>query len=104
MFDYLSEAADNGGVRTSDILKELGYDGVHDGSEWVAFDSTQLKSATDNIGTFDKDNPKLKYSLAKSTQSELKALQKENEKLREENARLQKMIALAFGQGLEAQA
>lgn len=32
------------------------------------------------------------------------ALEKENEKLREENAKLQKMIALAFGQGLEAQA
>lgn len=32
------------------------------------------------------------------------ALEKENEKLREENARLQRMIALAFGQGKEAQA
>lgn len=31
------------------------------------------------------------------------ALEKENEKLREENAKLQKMIALAFGQRLEAQ-
>lgn len=36
--------------------------------------------------------------------SKTEALEKENEKLREENARLQKMIALAFGQGLEAQA
>ena len=34
--------------------------------------------------------------------SKTEALEKENEKLREENARLQKMIALAFGQGLEA--
>lgn len=35
--------------------------------------------------------------------SKTEALEKENEKLREENARLQKMIALVFGQGLEAQ-
>lgn len=104
VFDYLSEAADNGGVRTSDILKELGYDGVHDGSEWVAFDSTQLKSATDNIGTFDKDNPKLKYSLAKSTQSELKALQKENEKLRQDVDDLKQELQLTHGRKLSRDA
>lgn len=104
VFDYLSEAADNGGVRTSDILKELGYDGVHDGSEWVAFDSTQLKSATDNIGMFDKDNPKLKYSLAKSTQSELKALQKENEKLRQDIDDLKQELQLTHGRKLSRDA
>ncbi len=104
VFDYLSEAADNGGVRTSDILKKLGYDGVHDGSEWVAFDSTQLKSATDNIGTFDKDNPKLKYSLAKSTQSELKALQKENEKLRQDVDDLKQELQLTHGRKLSRDA
>ena len=104
VFDYLSEAADNGGVRTSDILKELGYDGVHDGSEWVAFDSTQLKSATDNIGTFDKDNPKLKYSLAKSTQSELKALQKENEKLSQDVDDLKQELQLTHGRKLSRDA
>lgn len=104
VFDYLSEAADNGGVRTSDILKELGYDGVHDGSEWVAFDSTQLKSAADNIGTFDKDNPKLKYSLAKSTQSELKALQKENEKLRQDVDDLKQELQLTHGRKLSRDA
>lgn len=104
VFDYLSEAADNGGVRTSDILKELGYDGVHDGSEWVAFDSTQLKSATDNIGTFDKDNPKLKYSLAKSAQSELKALQKENEKLRQDVDNLKQELQLTHGRKLSRDA
>lgn len=104
VFDYLSEAADNGGVRTSDILKELGYDGVHDGSEWVAFDSTQLKSATDNIGTFDKDNPKLKYSLVKSAQSELKALQKENEKLRQDVDDLKQELQLTHGRKLSRDA
>lgn len=33
----------------------------------------------------------------------IESLEKENQKLQDENARLQKMIALAFGQGLEAQ-
>ena len=104
VFNYLSEAAENGGVRTSDILKELGYDGVHDGSEWVAFDSTQLKSATDNIGTFDKDNPKFRYSLVKSAQSELKALQKENEKLRQDVDDLKQEMQLTHGRKLSRDA
>jgi len=35
------------------IIKSLGYDGVISGSEIVLFSSSQLKSATDNAGTFD---------------------------------------------------
>lgn len=53
--------------------KEHGHDGVifeYDGSKedlaydkfYVAFDSAQIKSATDNIGTFDKTNPDIRYS------------------------------------------
>ena len=53
--------------------KEHGHDGVifeYDGSKedlaydkfYVVFDSTQIKSATDNIGTFDKTNPDIRYS------------------------------------------
>ena len=61
VFDYLSQYAEENGIKVSDILKDLKFDGVHDGSEWVVFDSTQLKSATDNIGTFDGTNPKFKY-------------------------------------------
>lgn len=63
VFDYLKEAAENGKTKTSIILHDdLGYDGIHDGSEWVVFNSNQLKSATDNIGTFDKANPDIRYS------------------------------------------
>lgn len=56
-----------------DIQQELrnrGYDGVvqHDTngevSIAVTFDSHQIKSATDNIGTFDGGNPDIRYSLA----------------------------------------
>ena len=63
VFDYLAEYAAENGINVSDILKDLGYDGVHDGNEWVAFDPTQLKSATDNIGTFDGTNPDIDYKL-----------------------------------------
>ena len=45
--DYLREYADANGIGTSDILKDLGFDGIHDGPDWVAFDSNQLKF-TDN--------------------------------------------------------
>lgn len=42
------------------------------------------------------------FSL-EAMKAKTEALEKENEKLREENVRMQKMITLAFGQGLEAQ-
>ena len=66
VFDYLAEYAADNGIKVSDILKDLGYDGVHDGSEWVAFDSTQVKSATDNIGTFDGGNTDIRYKAPNS--------------------------------------
>jgi hypothetical protein len=62
VFDYLNEAAEKNNIKTSDILGELGYDGVHDGPEWVAFKETQVKSATDNIGTFDGANGDIYFS------------------------------------------
>ena len=63
VFDYLDEYAQESGVKVSNILKHLGYDGVHDGPEWVAFDPEQVKSATDNIGTFDRENDDIQYSV-----------------------------------------
>lgn len=55
--------------------KEHGNDGVifeYDGSKedlaydkfYVVFDSAQIKSATDNIGTFDKTNPDIRFSAS----------------------------------------
>ncbi len=52
-------------------LQKRGYDGVilyEPGSDKevqtaVAFEPTQIKSATDNVGTFDPQNPKINYSL-----------------------------------------
>jgi len=38
------------------------YDGLILDTETVVFSSNQIKSATDNIGTFDKTNPDIRYS------------------------------------------
>lgn len=50
-------------------LREKGYDGMivrsQDGSLFVAFSPTQIKSATGNRGTFDEGSPDIRYSLSK---------------------------------------
>lgn len=58
-------------------LKAKGYDGIvykntHDGTSlankikgedaWIVFDPNQIKSATDNAGTFDASNPDIRFS------------------------------------------
>ena len=58
-------------------LKKNGYDGVHlkqdEGSggriveTFIALDATQVKSATDNIGTFDGQDPYIRHALPKSS-------------------------------------
>ena len=45
VFDYLKQAAKENDIRTSAILQDLGYDGIKDGMEWVAFSPNQIKSA-----------------------------------------------------------
>ena len=49
----------------SSILKEAGYDGVlyPHRQEVITFDSHQIKSATDNIGTFNEENEDIRYML-----------------------------------------
>lgn len=62
-------------------MRKRGYDGVvqYDSngeiSIAVTFDSNQIKSATDNIGTFDGDNPDIRYSV--SSQEELAPVRKD---------------------------
>ncbi|MGH8562699.1 MAG: PLxRFG domain-containing protein [Gammaproteobacteria bacterium] len=50
-------------LRLTNAVKSMGYDGylAHDGA-WVAFESNQIKSATDNSGAFDATNPDIRYS------------------------------------------
>ena len=48
-------------------LKEEWYDGVQaimwSETYWVAFDSNQIKSATDNVGTYDPNNDDIRYQI-----------------------------------------
>lgn len=46
------------------------FDGLILDTETVAFNSNQIKSATDNIGTFDRDNPDIRYSVAEDAQED----------------------------------
>lgn len=60
-----------------EMLKDsTGYDGIayntDDTDYYVAFTPEQIKSATDNIGTFDKDNKDIRYSKELMTAEEKK--------------------------------
>ncbi len=77
-------------------MRERGYDGViqrnkaGDVNIAVAFDSEQIKSATDNVGTFDRNNPDIRYS--QETDEKYRRLA---ENPRENHAALQKMVDAA---------
>jgi hypothetical protein len=60
----------------SGTIQDMGYDGItHIGGGrynkrddtrhrvWIAFEPTQVKSATDNVGTFDRENPDIRYAV-----------------------------------------
>ena len=76
-----AQIADDFGLNASEIkrddiqniLKSKGYDGIllhyskHSNNEWktaVVFNPNQIKSATDNIGTFDKNYDDIRYSIS----------------------------------------
>ena len=75
-------------------MKKRGYDGViqYDKNNEiqiaVAFESEQIKSATDNIGLFDGKNPNVKYSLKNTAK-----LEAENKKLIETNEKQRQYIS-----------
>ena len=65
--DYY-DAVDKFDLNSDEIIREAlenGNDGIiissPDGSLYIVFESNQIKSATDNIGTFDKNNPDIRY-------------------------------------------
>ena len=83
-------------------LEAKGYDGViikqDKGSfgrttdAYIALRPEQVKSATDNIGTFDKNNSDIRYSPRQQDQQA--ALEKQNGKLREDVERLRELLKL----------
>ena len=64
--------ADDVSHNIQDTLKQHGYDGVISGEVAVVFSPTQIKSATDNVGTFDPENPDIRYSERRPTAPSLR--------------------------------
>jgi len=64
-------------IEFSEGLKNDGYDGVfYNGDlrkEWTVFDSNQIKSATDNAGTFDPNNPSILFQLSDEQKETIEA-------------------------------
>ena len=70
------------GKKAREYLEKLGYDGVNNSDEeYIVFTPEQIKSATDNVGTFDAGNPDIRYSLFDET-ADASQLLSENERLR----------------------
>lgn len=82
-------------------MRELGYDGViqYGNGEMIAvtFDSNQIKSATDNIGTFDKNNPDIRFSLKNVSKLDYDRVVKENKKQKEMIAFLKDQFKVTKG-------
>jgi len=62
-YDYQSR--DKAIAEVDRAIRKEGYDGVWDreSGEMFVFEPEQIKSATDNVGTFDPENPDIRYSL-----------------------------------------
>ena len=61
----------NAGIKAREYLQKQGYDGVYNGyDEYIAFEPTQIKSAKNNVGTFDPFNPDVRYSLKEESEKE----------------------------------
>ena len=66
---YMASANDAYKLKTVELEKQ-GYDGVilkaPAGDVYMVFNNTQIKSATDNVGAFDRNTPDIRYSLRDS--------------------------------------
>ena len=84
-YDY--KARDKAVAAVDNALRKEGYDGVWDreSGEMFVYEPTQIKSATDNVGTFEPDNPDIRYSLkdVDNQNDEMTRLMQENGELRE---------------------
>ena len=76
----VNEASKKAKSLIDDYFRSSNYDGVIVNNDvgsfgrstktYIAFKNTQVKSATDNIGTFDGKNPDIRYSIDDTIQSE----------------------------------
>lgn len=84
----------NAGIRAREYLESLGYDGVNNNDEeYIAFYPEQIKSATDNIGTFDGENPDVRFSQKNAESEDVRKLKAENRLLKQKYEAAKKVIA-----------
>jgi hypothetical protein len=57
-------------------IQDLGFDGIKLDDDYVVFEPTQIKSATDNNGQFDGSNPDIRFAINKEDQTETEAFKK----------------------------
>ena len=83
-------------LRLFNEVNGTSFDGIVTPTETVVFEPTQIKSATDNIGTFDGTNPDIRYSDRDySFDPELVAdLQADTDKLKPDVASLKELLKL----------
>lgn len=87
------------------VIEGAGYDGIthvgggrygsKDGPKhqvYIAFNPEQIKSATDNAGTFDRNNPDIRYSVSEEADEEYRRLAENPD---ENRAELQRMVDAA---------
>lgn len=74
--EYNDYTAWEGAEFITDTIRSMGYDGItHIGGNikgdkehrvWIAYEPEQIKSATDNVGTYDPGNADIRYSISKA--------------------------------------
>ena len=84
-YDY--KQRDKAIAQLDKAIRKEGYDGVwdKDSGELFVYESTQIKSATDNVGTFDSKNPDIRFSMKETVEETRDMLAVHN--LTEENMR-----------------
>lgn len=85
-------------------LEKQGYDGViiqtdkgsfgRSTDAYIALRPEQVKSATDNVGTFDRSNPDIRYSDRNSGESRVDRLVRKNEELKAEAEYLKQVVQI----------
>lgn len=58
-------------VKLFNSINSTKFDGIITPTETIVFEPTQIKSATNNIGTFDSENPDIYYSLDEDGEPDL---------------------------------
>lgn len=88
----------------TEYIRNSEYDGIHlkyDGSRngvdvetYIVFNPNQIKSVTDNIGTFNYNDDDIRYSISEQTTAEYEMLRQENSDLKAQVEALKKEMEL----------